>query len=285
LPIIRLMAVCPNRSPRSLRLRDGRVIRFPAVMGVLNVTPDSFSDGGRFLDPARALDHALEMEAAGASIIDIGGESTRPVGAHKISAELELGRVGPVLERLAGRLRVPISIDTHKAVVARAALAAGAAIINDISALADPEMASLAAAAKCAVVLMHMRGAPDNHIGFARYRDVLREVIDYLARRACFAIRQGILRSRIIIDPGIGFAKTARHNLQILSGLERLCALGYPVLIGASRKTFVRTLAGGTENDALVGTAGAAIIRVHDVEPAAAMMRMGRAIAAARKHA
>jgi dihydropteroate synthase len=263
-------------------------------MGVLNVTPDSFSDGGRFLDPGRAVDHAFEMEAAGASIIDIGGESTRPVGAHRISAEIELGRVGPVLERLAGGLRVPISIDTHKAVVARAALAAGAAIINDISALADPEMASLAAAAKCAVVLMHMRGGPDNHIGFARYRDVLREVIDYLARRAHFAIRQGILRSRIIVDPGIGFAKTARHNLQILSGLERLCALGYPVLIGASRKTFVRTLAGGTENDALFGTAavntvavaaGAAIIRVHDVEPAAAVMRMGRAIAAARKHA
>jgi dihydropteroate synthase len=288
------MAASPNRHPRSLGLRDGRIIRFPAVMGVLNVTPDSFSDGGRFLDPARAVDHALEMEAAGASIIDIGGESTRPSGARAVPVEIELARVIPVLKRLVGRLHVPISIDTHKAAVARAALAAGASIINDVSALADPEMASLAAAAKCPVVLMHMRGGPANHIGFARYHDVLREVIGYLAGRARFAIGRGILRSRIIIDPGIGFAKSARHNLQILSGLDRVCALGYPVLIGASRKNFVRAVAGGTESDILFGTAavntlalaaGASIIRVHDPGPAAAVMRMGRAIAAARKHA
>jgi len=288
------MAVAPNRAPRSLRLRDGRLVRFPAVMGILNVTPDSFSDGGRFVDPARAVDHALEMEAAGAAIIDVGGESTRPSGARTVPAEIELARVTPVLERLAGRLRVPVSIDTRKAVVARAALEAGAAIINDVSALADPEMAPLAAAAKCAVVLMHMRGGPEDHIRLARYHDVVREVTAYLAGRARFAVRSGISPLRIIVDPGIGFAKNARHNLQILSGLKRVCALGYPVLIGASRKNFVRMIAGGTESDILFGTAavnalaiaaGASIIRVHDPGPAAAVMRMGRAIAAARKHA
>jgi len=279
-------------SARPLRLRDGRIIRFPAVMGVLNVTPDSFSDGGRYLDPARAVDHALEMEAAGAAIIDVGGESTRPVGAREVPLEVELARVEPVLDQLPRSLRAPISIDTRKAAVARAALERGAAIINDVSALAaDPEMARLAAESRCAVVLMHMRGGPEDHMKFARYRDVVEEVSRYLAARARFAVGMGIPRSRIIVDPGIGFAKSAHHNLQILSGLSKICALGYPILIGASRKTFVRRISGGSEADIVFGTAavnalaiaaGASIIRVHDVGPAAAVMRMGRAIAAAR---
>jgi len=279
-------------SARPLRLRDGRIIRFPAVMGVLNVTPDSFSDGGRYLDPARAVDHALEMEAAGAAIIDVGGESTRPVGAREVPLEVELARVEPVLDQLPRSLRAPISIDTRKAAVARAALERGAAIINDVSALAaDPEMARLAAESRCAVVLMHMRGGPEDHMKFARYRDVVEEVSRYLAARARFAVGMGIPRSRIIVDPGIGFAKSAHHNLQILSGLSKICALGYPVLVGASRKTFVRRISGGSEADIVFGTAavnalaiaaGASIIRVHDVGPAAAVMRMGRAIAAAR---
>jgi dihydropteroate synthase len=286
------MSVTVKHSPKFLRLHDGRVIRFPAVMGVLNVTPDSFSDGGRYLDPGRAAAHALEMEAAGAAIIDIGGESTRPRSAREVPAEVELARVGPVLERLSGELHVPISIDTRKAVVARAALAAGASIINDVSALeADPEIAALAAEAKCAVVLMHMRGGPENHMKFARYKDVVREVSNYLAARARFALISGISRSRIILDPGIGFAKTASHNLAILGGLCRVCALGYPVLIGASRKNFVRRISGGGESDILFGTAavnalavaaGASIVRVHDPGPALAVVRMGIAIAAER---
>lgn len=261
-------------------------------MGVLNVTPDSFSDGGRYLDPARAVDHALEMEAAGAAIIDVGGESTRPFGARTVPLDVELARVGPVLDRLHRSLRVPISIDTRKAAVARAALERGAAIINDVSAFeADPEMAPLAAESRCAVVLMHMRGGPEDHIKFARYSDVVEEVSRYLVARARVAIGMGIPRSRIIVDPGIGFAKTAYHNLQILSGLSKICALGYPVLVGASRKTFVRRISGGGEADIVFGTAavnalaiasGVSIIRVHDAGPAAAVMRMGRAIATAR---
>jgi dihydropteroate synthase len=277
------------RFPRPLRLPNDCTIQFPAVMGVLNVTPDSFSDGGRYLDPGRALDHALEMEAAGAAIIDIGGESSRPSGAQEISVEVELERVVPVLDRLQGRLRVPISIDTRKAAVARAAIDRGAAIINDISALeGDPGMAQLVAKSKCAVVLMHMKGGPADHIKFARYRDVVKEVTRYLSDRARFAVAAGIVRSRIILDPGIGFAKTAQHNLEILGGLGRICALGYPVLVGASRKNFVRRIAGDGEADILFGTAaanalaiaaGVSIIRVHDPGPAVAVMRMGRAIA------
>ena len=265
------------RFPRPLRLSDGRTIQFPAVMGVLNVTPDSFSDGGQYLDPERALDHALEMEAAGAAIIDVGGESSRPSGAHEISVEVELERVAPVLDRLQGRLRVPISIDTRKAAIARAAIDRGAAIINDISALeGDPGMAQLAAKSRCAVVLMHMKGGPANHIKFARYGDVVKEVMRYLSGRARFALEAGIARSRIILDPGIGFAKTAQHNLEILCGLERICALGYPVLVGASRKNFVRRIAGASEAEILFGTAaanalaiaaGVSIIRVHDPGP------------------
>src|SRR5271168_615399 len=154
-----------------LRLADGRVIKFPAVMGVLNVTPDSFSDGGKYLDPERAVEHALAMEAAGADVIDVGGESTRPVGAGEVPLEVELERVAEVLARLGKRLRIPISIDTRRAAVARLALDSGAAIINDVTALGhDPEMARLAADTKCAVVLMHMRGGPADHIKFARYR-------------------------------------------------------------------------------------------------------------------
>src|SRR5271170_5875022 len=273
----------------NLRLADGRVIRFPASMGVLNVTPDSFSDGGRFLDPDRAVEHALAMEAAGADVIDVGGESTRPVGAVEVSVEEELARVTPVIERLGKRLRVPVSIDTRRAEVAHVALESGAAIINDITALEhDPAMAPMVARTKCAVVLMHMRGGVANHIAFARYRDVLREVVDYLDARARFAIAAGVVRSRIIVDPGLGFAKTAQHNLKLLAALPDLCALGYPVLVGASRKTFVARIAGAGEADLEFGTAaanalaiaaGASIVRVHHVGAAVATVRMAAAMA------
>jgi dihydropteroate synthase len=256
-------------------------------MGVLNVTPDSFSDGGRFLDPARAVAHALEMEAAGADIIDIGGESTRPVGAREVSAEVELARVMPVLERLAGKLRVPISIDTRHVEVARAALDAGAAMINDISALADPAMAGLAAKAGCAVILMHMRGNPEDHIKFARYNNVVAEVTKFLAERAGYAIRSGIARSRIVLDPGIGFAKTTAHNLELIRNLPRICALGYPVLMGSSRKTFIRKIAGASEEQLSLGSAavdaiaianGASIVRVHEPGRARVVVAVAAAI-------
>jgi dihydropteroate synthase len=275
--------------PTSLKLRDGRVVEFPAVMGVLNVTPDSFSDGGRYLDPDRALEHALAMEAAGADLIDVGGESTRPVGAREVSVEMELERVTPVLARLGPRLRIPFSIDTRRAAIARLALDSGAAIINDVTALEhDPEMANLAARAKCAVVLMHMRGGPADHIKFARYRDVVGEVWDYLAERAQFALDSGIARSRIVLDPGLGFAKNSEHNLKLLTALPTLCALGYPVLVGASRKTFVGKIAGASDRELEFGSAavnavaivnGASIVRVHDPGAAASVVRMAAALA------
>jgi dihydropteroate synthase len=283
----------PRSSPSNLKLADGRVIEFPAVMGVLNVTPDSFSDGGKYLDADRAVEHALAMEAAGADVIDVGGESSRPIGAVEIPVEFELARVTPVLERLGKRLRVPISIDTRRAEVARIALESGAAIINDITSLEhDREMAPLAARTKCAVVLMHMRGGPADHIKFAHYGDVVREVVEYLDARARFAVAAGIARSRIIIDPGLGFAKNAQHNLRLLAALPDLCALGYPVLIGASRKTFVARISGiaatsagerelefGTAAaNALAIAAGASMVRVHDVGAAVAAVRMAAAM-------
>jgi len=265
------------------------VIRFPAVMGILNVTPDSFSDGGLYLDPDRAVEHALAMEAAGAAIIDIGGESTRPVGASVVAVEAEMERVLPVIEALRGKLKAPLSIDTRRAVVAGAALDEGAAIINDISALRhDPAMVALAAETGCAIVVMHMRGGPTDHVRCARYRNVVEEVGVFLGRQAQAAVAAGVARSRIIVDPGLGFAKNGRHNLELMGGLSRICALGYPVLVGASRKRFVRAIAGGSESDLLLGTAaanalaiaaGASIIRVHDVGPAVAVVKMVLAIA------
>jgi len=280
-----------NHIPDALYLHDGRIVPLPAVMGILNVTPDSFHDGGRYLDPEQAAAHAFEMAAAGAAIIDIGGESSRPVGAREVAAEVELARVLPVLERLRGRLDVPISIDTRKARVARVLLDLGAVMVNDISGLgADPAMAALVAERQCSVVLMHMKGGPEDHMQFASYRDVVEEVREHLVGRAALAIRAGIAPSQIILDPGIGFAKTAEHNLKILANLERVTSLGYPVLVGASRKAFVRRISG--EREVLFGTAaanaiaianGAAIIRVHDAAEAVPVTRMAQAIAAAKK--
>ncbi len=257
-------------------------------MGVLNVTPDSFSDGGKYLDADRAVEHALAMAAAGADVIDVGGESSRPVGAVEVPIEVELARVTPVLARLGKRLRVPISIDTRRAEVARVALDSGAAIINDITALEyDRAMAPLAARSRCAVVLMHMRGGPADHRKFARYGDVVREVVGYLDARASFAVEAGVVRSRIIVDPGLGFAKTAQHNLKLLAALPDLCALGYPVLIGASRKTFVKSISGSSEDrleygtaavNALAIAAGASIVRAHEVGAAVAAVRMAAAM-------
>jgi dihydropteroate synthase len=267
-----------------MRLHDGRVVHFPAVMGVLNVTPDSFSDGGQYLKPERAIARALEMQENGADIIDLGGESTRPSGAREVPPQEELRRLLPVLRGLERRLRIPLSIDTRKAEVARAAIEHGASIINDVTALSyDPAMARLAAATRSAVVLMHMRGSAENHMRFARYRNVVIAVTGYLAARAKFAIRVGIPASRIILDPGLGFAKTAQHNLAILTSLPVLCTLGYPVLVGTSRKSFIRRIAGDSPReiefgtaaaDALAVAAGASIVRVHDPGAARAAVRM-----------
>lgn len=279
-----------SRTLRPLRLRDGRTVRYPAVMGILNVTPDSFSDGGRYLDPIRARDHAVQMEAEGAAIIDIGGESTRPGAQEEVSAAEEIQRVLPVIEALAGRLQVPISIDTRKAEVAQAAIEAGAAIVNDVSGLTnDPAMLPLIAKARAAIVIMHSRAAIDITNRDGRYRDVLAAVIAFLRQQTALALRGGVARSRIILDPGLGFAKGARHNLEILVGFKRLGALGYPVLVGASRKRFVRQLAGGSEEDIKSGNAavhawalaaGASIVRVHEVAPAVAVARMVAALRA-----
>ncbi len=275
-------------APTALRLKGGVAVRFPAVMGVLNVTPDSFSDGGRFFDRRRAVEHALEMAEAGAGIIDVGGESTRP-GARAVAIEDEIARVIPVVEELIARLKVPLSIDTRKSPVARAALQAGAAIINDVSGLTyDPALASVAAEQGAALVIMHMRGTPEVMMRLARYRDLAGEVCRFLRARAAVAERAGVRRSRIILDPGLGFAKTPAHNLELVASLPRICALGYPVLVGGSRKSFVRGIAGAGREELSFGSAavgaiavalGASIVRVHEPGPALAAVRMAAAIA------
>ena len=250
--------------------KGGRVL----VMGALNVTPDSFSDGGAFLDPDAAADRALAMEREGADIIDIGGESSRP-GAEPVPLEEELRRVLPVLERLRGRLRIPISIDTTKAEVAEAALQAGAEIVNDISALRfDPRMGEVVAKSGAGLVLMHMRGTPKTMQQDPTYADVVAEVRDFLAQRVEHAVSLGIDRELIAIDPGIGFGKTVEHNLELLRRLPELCELGHPVLVGPSRKSFIGAVLDLPVEERLEGTLaacavavvrGADIVRVHDV--------------------
>jgi dihydropteroate synthase len=248
----------------------------PALMGVINVTPDSFSDGGDFLDPEAAIAHGLALAEAGADLIDIGGESTRP-GAVPVSEERELARVIPVVEGLAARTAVPISIDTMKAEVARRAIAAGAVFVNDVSALRhDPDMAEVVRAAGVPVCLMHMQGTPGTMQDDPRYVDVVAEVGEFLAERARFAESQGIARELICIDPGIGFGKTIEHNLTLLRELDRIAALGYPVLVALSRKRFLGQITGRAEKERVAGTVAANLeayrrggwmFRVHDVAP------------------
>ena len=214
------------------------------IMGVLNVTPDSFADGGAFVDPSRAADAALALEAAGADIIDIGGESTRP-GATPVDAVEEWRRVGPVMDRLAGRLRVPISIDTYKATVAEAALDRGASIVNDISALRyDSDLPGVISGRRAALVLMHNRGRSLEMYRDAGYRSVAAAVAAELRERIAAAEAAGIARERIIIDPGIGFAKKAEQSLTMLADLPALAPLGYPLLVGPSRKSFLQMAIG-----------------------------------------
>jgi dihydropteroate synthase len=246
-------------------------------MGVLNVTPDSFSDGGRFLDARSAVEHALAMARAGADIIDVGGESTRP-NAAPVSAEEELRRVVPVIERLhRQRGAFVISVDTTKAIVAEGALAAGARIVNDISALRfDPRMAGLVRERGAGLVLMHMQGTPQTMQQHPHYVDVVGEVRDFLRERLDAATAAGIAAESIAIDPGIGFGKTVQHNLQLLARLEVLGGLGQPLLVGVSRKSFLGKVLGKERPEERIwGTAaavawsvahGANIVRVHDVD-------------------
>jgi dihydropteroate synthase len=256
----------------------------PSVMGVLNVTPDSFSDGGVHLDPDIAATAARRMISDGAAIVDVGGESTRP-GSDGVSVEDELARVVPVLERLGGE--VPLSIDTAKAEVARAALERGAILVNDVTALrGDPELAGVVADAGAYLCLMHMLGTPRTMQVEPRYDDVAAEVAAFLEERLAFAVAAGIPEERICLDPGIGFGKTVEHNLELVRRLDVLLALGRPVLVGYSRKGSLKKLTG---SDDLLGASiaaavaaferGAAIIRVHDVKPTVDALTVAGAIA------
>jgi dihydropteroate synthase len=255
----------------------------PAIMGILNVTPDSFSDAGLHYDPIRAIEAGLAMSEAGADIIDVGGESTRP-GAAPVNTEDEQARVVPVIYALA-RAGLRISVDTRNAATMTAALDAGATIVNDVSALShDPAAAVVVASRNADVVLMHMRGQPATMNNHATYDDVVLEVANDLAGRVDAALQSGIARRRIIIDPGIGFAKTAEHNLQLLSRLPILFNLGLPILVGVSRKAFIGKIAGVTEPGqrlpgslaaALFAVAqGASIVRVHDVAETTQALRV-----------
>ncbi|MCL4503598.1 MAG: dihydropteroate synthase [Deltaproteobacteria bacterium] len=263
----------------------------PLIMGILNVTPDSFADHGAHFDQKAALAHARELVAAGADILDIGGESTRPY-AEPVPLEEELRRVIPVIEAIAPEIGIPISIDTYKAPVAQAALAVGAVIINDISALRfDPDMASLAASAKAPVILMHMQGSPRDMQRDPHYDDLMGEITAFFRERLEFAIGRGIAQELLVLDPGLGFGKTRDHNLEILRRLEIFLELGCPLLVGPSRKAFIGHLTGepaGPERD--VGTLaallaavqhGARIVRTHNVAYARQFFAVWEAISQA----
>jgi len=258
-------------------------------MGVVNVTPDSFSDGGRYLDPAAALAHARRMIAEGADILDIGGESTRP-HAEPVTQADEIARVVPLIEAIRRESPIPISIDTMKPAVARAAVAAGAGMWNDVTALSfAPDSLAAAAALGCEVVLMHMRGEPATMQDDPRYDDVVAEVRAFLSGRAEAAVAAGVARDRILLDPGIGFGKALEHNLELLRNLDQISGLGFPVVLGVSRKRFVRAIdpsaveasdrLGGSLAAALWGAHhGAAILRVHDVRETAQALKVWGAI-------
>jgi dihydropteroate synthase len=257
-------------------------------MGILNVTPDSFADGGARMDPDRAAADALQMAADGADVLDVGGESTRP-GAPAVPAAEEWRRVAPVLSRLRGRIGIPISIDTYKAEVAEKAIAAGAALVNDVSGLTfDPALGPVVARAGAAIVLMHHRGRSDAMYARAEYRDVIAEVIGELAARGEAARGAGIAIERVIYDPGIGFAKRAAQSMAVVAALDSFAALGRPILSGPSRRSFLKAALGDVPPDARVwGTAaavaasvlaGAHIVRVHDVREMVQVVRVADAI-------
>ncbi len=262
--------------------------RGPLIMGILNITPDSFSDGGRYSDVDMAVASALTMVRHGAAIIDIGGESTRP-GSDRVPAQQQIDRVVPVIAALRAVSDVHISVDTTKAAVARTALKAGATIINDISALEeDPAMALLAAEFNCPLILMHKQGTPADMQDDPHYNDPVQDIIAYLSSRIDWACQHGIERGNIILDPGIGFGKTLEHNLQIIANFEQFKQLNCPLLLGASRKSFIgkilnidipsERIYGDSAVTAWAIEHGADIVRVHEVKPAADIIAMNRAI-------
>lgn len=254
--------------------REFDLRRGPLVMGVVNVTVDSFSDGGKCLDAQAAVAHGLRLETEGADILDIGGESTRP-GAEPVQAEAEMDRVLPVIRELAGKARCAVSVDTYKAEVAAAALAAGAEIVNDVGGLRDPAMAELAARTGAGVVIMHMRGEPRTMQEEPSYEDVTQEIREFFRQSFARALSCGMKPEQIVFDPGIGFGKTAAHNLTLIRRIEELRVEGRPLLLGASRKSFLAKMTGATEMSgrtaptvavtALGRALGVNIFRVHDV--------------------
>ena len=280
-----------------MKKNDNNIIEWPMgrldfsagciVMGVLNITPDSFSDGGRFLDADKAIEQGLKMAADGAAIIDIGAESARP-GAEPVPADEQIKRAIPVIETLSRKIKIPISIDTHNYDVAKAALDAGAAMINDITALSEPQTGTLAAEKNVPVVLMHIQGTPATMQIAPRYKDVVGEVLRFLLDRAGRAENLGIPKERIFIDPGIGFGKTLEHNLLLLKNIDRFVATGYRVLVGPSRKKFIGTITGREDPaDRVFGTAaavatcaaaGVSIVRVHDIPEMADVVKVANAI-------
>jgi len=257
------------------------------VMGVLNVTPDSFSDGGEFFTTDRAIEHGIQMASDEAAIIDIGGESTRP-GSASVSTEEQIKRVVPVIEALSAKIDVPMSIDTYNYDVAKAALEAGAGMINDITALKDERMGALAAENDVPVILMHMQGTPETMQVEPKYEDVVGDVLAFLLDRVKRAEKAGIPKERIVIDPGIGFGKTLEHNLRLLKNIGRFVDTGYRVLVGTSRKSFIGKITGrekpverifGTAATvALCAAAGVSIVRVHDVAEMLDVVRMTQTI-------
>jgi dihydropteroate synthase len=278
-----------------MRLHCGRFtldLDRPVVMGILNVTPDSFSDGGRFFDAQSAVRHAERMAADGAAIIDVGGESTRP-GSAPVGEDEELRRVLPVIERIAATLRVPVSIDTRKPAVMRRAIAAGASIVNDVAALAADGAVEAVAEGGAAACLVHMLGEPGTMQDAPRYGDVVAEVREFLRGRAAACEAAGIPRSRLVVDPGFGFGKNLEHNLALLAGLPALAADGLPVLAGLSRKRMIGSLTGRAEGERLAGSLaaaviaarnGARIIRAHDVRETVDALKVVAAAGAMREN-
>jgi dihydropteroate synthase len=274
-----------QENPKVLKAKDFELAigERTYVMGILNVTPDSFTDGGKYMEKEKAVDHALQMEDEGADMIDVGGESSRP-GSDPVPQEEELKRIIPVIEGIAGRVKIPISVDTRRANVAMEALQAGAAMVNDITGLrGDPGMVQVISESGASVVIMHMKGQPKDMQKNPTYDDLIGETYDYLQEGVETAEAGGIEPDRIVVDPGIGFGKTLQHNLEILRRLDELRGIGMPILTGPSRKSFIGTILDLPEYDRVEGTlaavaasvfGGAHVVRVHDVKPAVRLTRM-----------
>lgn len=282
----KIAALAPARPAAEWKVAGGVVsLARPQIMGIVNVTPDSFSDGGRYFDPGRAIEHGRQLVAEGADLLDIGGESTRP-GAAQVVAEEELARVLPVIRGLRD-VGVPLSIDTSKPEVMRAAIAEGAAIVNDVRALLIPGALQGVRDSGCGVVLMHMQGVPGSMQADPRYGDVVREVLAFLTKRAAACEAAGIAQARIALDPGFGFGKTLAHNLALLGRLEHIARAGYPLLVGLSRKSMLGAITARPAGERAVASAtaallavqrGARIVRVHDVAATVDALKVWQAL-------